>query len=129
MSTHSGGFVYVSLLSIEGKLEQLQLKSLRRILQAPKSTPIPAFYIETGILPIKYQIDIKKLNYLYKVVNMEENRWQNYTFYKQLTACYNNIGHQWTGLTQNDELWYTLDDIRQMTKNKRLENISSRQSN
>ena len=103
--------------TIEGKLEQLQLKSLRRILQVPKSTPIPAFYIETGILPIKYQIDIKKLNYLYKVVNMEENRWQNYTFYKQLTACYNNIGHQWIGLTQNYELWYTLDDIRQMTKN------------
>ena len=103
--------------TIEGKLEQLQLKSLRRILQVPKSTPIPAFYIEAGILPIKYQIDIKKLNYLYKIVNMEENRWQNYT-YKQITAWYNNIGHQWIGQTQNYELWYTLNDIRQMTKNK-----------
>ena len=86
--------------TIEGKLEQLlQLKSLRRILHAPNSTPIPAFYIETGILPIKYQINIKKLNYLYKIVNMEENRWQNYTLYKQIAACYNNIVQQWIGLT------------------------------
>ena len=49
---------------------------------------------------------------------MEENMWQNYTFYKQITAWYNNIGHQWISLTQNYELWYTLNDIRQMTKNK-----------
>ena len=84
-------------------MEQIQLKCLTNILHAEKSTPILALYMETGIMPLKYQMDIRKLNYIYKILQVEESRWQKILLYEQIQSLElrNNIGQEWFRLMQN----------------------------
>ena len=99
-------------------MEQIQLKCIRNILHAEKSTPIPALYMETGIMPLKYQLDIRKLNYFHKILQVEESRWQKIFLYEQIQCLElrNNIGKKWFRLMQKYEMWFTSEELRDISK-------------
>ena len=49
-------------------LKSLQLNYLRSIMKLPKGAPIAALYLELGILPIKYETEVRQILYLKKVL-------------------------------------------------------------
>ena len=49
-------------------LKSQQLNYLRSIMELPKGAPIAALYLELGILPIKYEIEMRQSLYLKKVL-------------------------------------------------------------
>ena len=52
-------------------LQKAQLSYLRRVLEVPRSTPTAALYLETGILPIEYEIHIKQLVFLKHILDKD----------------------------------------------------------
>ena len=54
-------------------LQSAQLKFMRKILEVPRSTPTAALYIELGIWPIRYEIEIRQLFFLKRVLNKRED--------------------------------------------------------
>ena len=48
--------------------QSLQLNCLRNIMGSPRGAPIAALYLELGILPIKYEIEMRQILYLKKVL-------------------------------------------------------------
>ena len=53
-----------------GRLEILQLNYLKRILQAPASTPNVSVFLELGILPIEAEIHKKQLTFLHHILTL-----------------------------------------------------------
>ena len=54
------------------KLEKLQLKCLKKILQVPGSTTNSFTFLEFGELPMKYVIERNQLTFLYHIFHLEE---------------------------------------------------------
>ena len=52
-------------------LQSLQLIYSRSIMELPKGAPIATLYLELGILPIKYEIEMRQILYLKKGVRKE----------------------------------------------------------
>ena len=50
-----------------------QLSYLGCVMEVPKSTPVAALYLELGILPVKYEIEIKSLLFLKRILDKEAN--------------------------------------------------------
>ena len=55
------------------KLQTVQLKFLKRILHAPASTTNCFTFMELGILPIEFNINISQLNYLHHILTLDES--------------------------------------------------------
>ena len=55
------------------KLERMQLKFLKRIMQAPMSTTNCFVFLEFGVLPTKYVIDIRQLTFLHHICNLDSD--------------------------------------------------------
>ena len=53
-------------------LEQTFSQSIKRLLHIPYSTPTKGLYHELGIMSIKNQIIVRKLNFLHKIMNKPE---------------------------------------------------------
>ena len=49
------------------ELQKAQRRYLRSIMEAPGSTSVAATYLELGVLPIEYEIDIRRLRYLWTI--------------------------------------------------------------
>ena len=47
---------------------------MRKILDVPRSTPTAALYLELGIWPIKYEIEIRQLLFLKRVLDKKSRR-------------------------------------------------------
>ena len=80
------------------KLETIQLKYLKRILRAPQSTSNCFVYLELGILPISYVIDIRQLSFLHHILLLGENDPVRRIYNEQLSLPYeknwgNHIKH------------------------------------
>ena len=54
-------------------LEKVDEYLLRQILEAHSKTPIEMLYLEMGIVPIKYTIISRRLNYLKNILNTSEH--------------------------------------------------------
>ena len=52
-------------------LQDSQLSYLRCVMEVPKSMPVAALYLELGILPVKYEIEIKQLIFLKRILDKE----------------------------------------------------------
>ena len=50
-------------------LQSAQLKYMRKVLEVPRLTPTAALYLELGIWPIRYEIEIRQLFFLKCVLN------------------------------------------------------------
>ena len=55
------------------KLEQIDEMWYRRLFNLPKSTPKEGMYIETGKLPVRFIVMIRRLMYLWHVFHRDEN--------------------------------------------------------
>lgn len=55
------------------KLKTAQLKYIKRVFHSPSSTPNVITFLETGILPIEYEINKRQLNFLHHIVTQEND--------------------------------------------------------
>ena len=55
-----------------GKLEGIDRLFIRRIFQVPNSTPIPFLYLETGCIPIRYIMKMKRIMYLHHILTRKD---------------------------------------------------------
>ena len=55
------------------KLQVVQLKYLKRILHAPSSTTNCVTFLELGILPIEFSININQLQFLHHILTLEDD--------------------------------------------------------
>ena len=53
------------------KLQSTQLKYLKWMLHTPRGTPNVLVFLEVGVLPIRYEIDMRKINYLHHILTIE----------------------------------------------------------
>ena len=65
-------------------LQRVQLKYLKRTLHAPSSTSNPLTYLETGTLPLGYEIHVKQLGYLHHILTLPEVDPVRLTYQQQL---------------------------------------------
>ena len=63
-------------------------------------------------------MDIRKLNYFHKILHVEESRWQKIFLYEQIQCLElrNNIGKECFRLMQKYEMWFTLEELRDISK-------------
>ena len=54
-------------------LQTTQLKYLKRIFHAPRSTPNAVTFLETGSLPIEHEINVRRLNFLHHILTLTDN--------------------------------------------------------
>ena len=52
-------------------LQTSQLSYLRCVMEVSNSTPVAALYLELGSLPVKYEIEIKQLLFLKRILDKE----------------------------------------------------------
>ena len=108
-------------------LQVVQLKYLKRMLHAPSSTPNTITFLETGTLPIKNEIHVKQLVFLYHILTLETEDPVRKTYEQQLMLPYENnwannvrILREKYGILESDE------QIRDTTKQKWKNNIKSK---
>ena len=63
------------------ELEEIDEALLRKILNAHSKTPLEALYLELGVLPLRFIIKARRINYLRYLANLKENELL-YNFYK-----------------------------------------------
>ena len=67
-------------------LQRIQLKYIKRIFHAPSSTSNALTFLETGTLPIKYEIHVKQLTYLHHILTLNHTDPVRKMYQQQL--CY-----------------------------------------
>ena len=55
------------------ELQKAQRCYLRSIMEVPGSTPVAATYLELGVLPIEYEIDIRRLCFLWIILQKNKD--------------------------------------------------------
>ena len=79
------------------ELEKIYSQSLKRLLHLPYSTPTKGLYSEMGILSIKSQIIKKRLMFLHRILNKNEN-----TLSRKIMLEQENLpGNNWLKTTQD----------------------------
>ena len=99
------------------KLESVDEELLRKVLSAHSKTPKVLLYLETGNIPLRFTIQSRRMNFLWYILNEEDNSLIK-TFFM---AQYENPSKgDWVSQIQSDliELGinYTFDQIRQCSK-------------
>ena len=54
-------------------LQTLQLTYLRNFLEVSKATPLAAMYLEIGILPVRYEIEMRQLLFLKRILHKKHD--------------------------------------------------------
>ena len=54
-------------------LQTSNLTYLRNVLEVSKATPIAAMYLELGILPVKYEIEMRQLLFLKRILDKKHD--------------------------------------------------------
>ena len=54
-------------------LQKAQLRYLRNMMEVANSTPVAETFLEIGISPIQFEIDMRKLNFLWKILQKEND--------------------------------------------------------
>ena len=66
------------------RLERIDQCFIRRIFQVPTSTPIPFLYLETGCIPIRFIMKMRRVMYLHHILTRNENALITRTFWAQV---------------------------------------------
>ena len=83
------------------ELQRGQLHYLRSITEVPKSTPIAAVYLEFGVLPIQYEVDLQRLYILKSILQKSHDDLVRMVYNEMLKyPCENN----WANEVTDD--WY-----------------------
>ena len=100
-------------------LETVDLMLLRKILDAPKSTPKEMLYLELGVMPLRDMIRQRRLNFLKYILDQKEESILSQVFEKQ---CEKKTKKDWVTSVLADldllDLNVTFADIRTMNKVK-----------
>ena len=102
------------------ELECIDRLLLRKILNTPVSTPIPALYLELGVVPIRFKIQARRLMYLHYILNRKDDELLLKVFKSQ---CKNPVKGDWCLSVQEDLKdfgleSYSFDRIKKIKKNK-----------
>ena len=65
-------------------LQTIQLRFLKRTFHAPSSTSNTLTFLETGILPIRYEIHIKQLVFQHHIITLEDDDIVRITYEEQM---------------------------------------------
>ena len=102
-----------------GKLESTDEQLLRKIFSAPKSTPKELLYLESGSLPIRYILISRRLNFLWYILNQNDDSMLTEFLRAQ---CENPVKGDWILTVMDDlkelDIKENLDDIREISKDK-----------
>ena len=71
-------------------LQTIQLKYIKRAFHAPSSTSNTLTFLETGLLPIKNEINIKQRTFLHHILTLPDNDPVKFTYQQQLLYSYPN---------------------------------------
>ena len=81
------------------ELQRGQLHYLRSITEVPKSTPIAAVYLEFGVLPIQYEVQLRKLYFLKSILQKSHDDPVRMVYNGMLKyPCENNWANEVMGL-------------------------------
>ena len=97
------------------EFDNLDLSLLRKILQAPISTPKEAFYLELGLIPIEVLLKVKRINYLRYLLTRNKDEMISKFFWTQWR---NPTRSDWTETVQQDlkDLKIELEEITSKSK-------------
>ena len=99
------------------KLSVIQLKFLKKVLMAPRSTPNAAVLLELGILPIKEEVNKRRLGFLYHILNLEpEYPVQRMFMIQKEFKFEENWANEILECLKHYEMDFTLDEIRSTKK-------------
>ena len=92
--------VWYGLTSLETEtFDKLDYILLRKILGAPRSSPIEAFYLELGIIPLSILLKQKRINYLYYLLSRDKSEMLSRFFWTQWE---NPVKNDWTEIVRQD---------------------------
>ena len=97
-------------------LQTIQLKYIKRTLHAPASTSNPLTYLETGILPLKYEIHIKQLTFLHHIITLDKNDIVHKTYNQQLRYAAPNWANEVLEIRKLYGLTYSDTEIGKLSK-------------
>lgn len=100
-------------------MEQIDETLLRKIFEAPKSTPKCMLYLETGCTPIRFIIRCRRLMFLQYILKEDRNSLISRVFYAQDS---NPLKNDWS-LTCREDLKslainLTYEEIRDLSKDQ-----------
>jgi len=87
------GSVAIWGLRYSDLLEKIQVSFLKRLLLLPSTTSGALLRIETGYIHLSYLIFKLSLNFLLKLLKMDENRLPKICFKRQVTLLSNSSPH------------------------------------
>ena len=98
-------------------LQRIQTKYLKRMLHSPQSTPNAITFLETGVIPIEFQIHKRKLNYLHKVLTRSDDDPVKRMYHEMLKyPAAENWSNETKILRKKYNLSQSDEDIEKLTK-------------
>ena len=97
-------------------LQRVQLKFIKRMLHAPSSTSTPLTYLETGILTIEFEINVKQLCFLHHILTLPTEDPVHHLYQQQLMYQAQNWGNEIAHLRKKYDLQETDDEIALLSK-------------
>ena len=114
--SNSETWVNLSMKNVED-LEKVDEEYLRQLLGAPAKTPIELLYLELGVVPIRFLLMARRINYLKYLLCDNEDSLLSHFFKAQ---CEDPVKGDWVSQVKADlkhlELNLTFDEIEVMSK-------------
>ena len=100
------------------RLEGVDRMFLRRIFQVPTSTPTVALYLETGCLPIKLLLKVKRIMFLHHIMTRQDDALIKRAFCAQVSQP---VKGDWVIVVKEDMEYIglghlTFDDVARLSK-------------
>ena len=106
------------------KLQGNQLSFLKRLLHSPKCTPTSILLGETGILPIEYEINSRKLVFLQHILKLDPTDPVKTCYYEQLKYEHeNNWANEINKIRRDIQLESDDENIQMMSKTSWKEKV------
>ena len=109
------GILYNSEVWYGVTKSQVEELLMRRVLEAPCSTPVEALYLELGLIPIKYIFKGRRLMFLHYVLNLNEEEMLSQFLWTQWKSP---VSSHWTETVKEDmdvlKIGRTIYEIKKM---------------
>ena len=100
-------------------IETVDLELLRKILKAPQSTPKESLFMELGVLPLRYIILQRRMNFLFYIIRQKNDSMIGKVFQTQME---HKTSKDWVTMVLKDikelEINVNFVDIKHMSKNE-----------
>ena len=100
------------------ELEEIDKLLIRRILEAPTSACIESLYLELGLIPIRFIIMARRVNFLQSLLKMDTN-----------DMCSKMLRAQWEYPVKNDWTKKVQEDLNELNIDLSLEEIKKKSEN